>query len=386
MGYSFYPVEYDITPSGLRYDAVVIGAGISGSVAAKILAEKGCDVLLVDRATPPRDKACSGVQLRYMEKLIGEKIPGDVLCGNTLNRVRLTTPSSRHIEGRMGLLNYWRRDFDHWLNGLAADAGADTRWGAEVSGLDPKDGSVTVTTDSESIDAEYVVGADGLSPGSFTRRRLMPDNFSDKVTGASLNLYYTGSSSLRPDTLHLYYRRGLSDLMYSWLYYKDDLLVIGTSGTERLSQYAEAFLETVKKEFDLNGKEAGREGFSTHCNGGVFLGRGRVLLAGDAAGLLDLYRGVGMDAAAQSGRLAALSIADALEGGGDALQRYNHRGRRLVSMIEENARKQEARYGSDEALEDSLSLGNIIKGRATMLGAQIWNRFRRPEEMRLLPP
>jgi flavin-dependent dehydrogenase len=174
--------------------------------------------------------------------------------------------------------------------------------------------------------------------------------------------------------------------MYSWLYLKDDLLVIGTSGTERLSQYAEAFLETVKKEFNLNGREAGREGFSTHCNGGVFLGRGRVLLAGDAAGLLDLYRGVGMDAAALSGRLAASSIAEALEGGGDALERYSHRARRLVSMIEENARKQEARYGSDEALEESLSPGNIIKGRAKMLGAQIWNRLSRPEDMRLLPP
>jgi flavin-dependent dehydrogenase len=370
----------------LRYDAVVIGAGISGSVSAKILAENGCNVLLVDRATPPRDKACSGVQLRYMEKLIGEKIPRGVLCGNTLNRVRLTTPSGRHIEGGMPLLNYWRRDFDHWLNGLAADAGADTRWGAEVTGLDHKDSSVTVTMDSETIEAEYIIGADGLSPGSFTRRQLLPDGFSENVTGASLNLYIEGMSSVRSDTLYLYYRRGLSDLMYSWLYYKDNLLVIGTSSTERLSHYADAFRETVEMRFDLRGKEAGREGYSTHCKGGVFLGRDRVLLVGDAAGLLDLYRGVGMDAAALSGRLAALSIMDALEGKEAALVRYKHRTRRLVSMIEENARKQEARYASDEALEDSLSPGNIIKGRVDMFWAQILNRLRKPEEMRLLPP
>jgi flavin-dependent dehydrogenase len=107
---------------------------------------------------------------------------------------------------------------------------------------------------------------------------------------------------------------------------------------------------------------------------------------GDAAGLLDLYRGVGMDAAALSGRLAALSIMDALEGKEAALVRYKHRTRRLVSMIEENARKQEARYASDEALEDSLSPGNIIKGRVDMFWAQILNRLRKPEEMRLLPP
>lgn len=365
---------------------MVISAGISGSVSAKILAENGCKVLLVDRATPPRDKACSGVQLRYMEKLIGEKIPGDVLCSNTLDRIRLTTPSGRHVEGRIHLMNFWRRDFDHWLNHLAADAGSDTLWGAEVSDLIVRGDSVSVTINAESIDAKYIVGADGLSPSSFTRRQLMPDTLSDKVTGASINLFYEGSSSVRPDTLYLYYRRSLSDLMYSWLYYKDDMLVIGTSSTERLGHYAEAFLETVETRFDIKGREAGREGYSTHCKGGVFLGRDRVLLAGDAAGLLDLYRGVGMDSAALSGRLTALSIIEALKGKGAALANYTHRSRRLVSMIKDNARKQEARYASDKAIEDAFSLGNIVKGQLAIAWAGIWNRFCEPEDMKLLPP
>src|SRR5215212_4439345 len=40
------------------WDAVVIGAGVAGSIAAYQLARSGARVLLVDRATFPRDKVC----------------------------------------------------------------------------------------------------------------------------------------------------------------------------------------------------------------------------------------------------------------------------------------------------------------------------------------
>ena len=372
--------------SGLIYDAVVIGAGISGSVCARILAESGFRVLLTDISIPPRDKVCSGVQLGYMERLIGEKIPDEVLCSNKLRRVRVTRPSGKTLEGGMSLLNYWRRDFDHWLNGLAVEAGAETRWGAGVNWMRPQGDSMVVELGSDEVETRYVIGADGLSPRSFTRRWLIPENFSDRVTGASLNYYYRGESSVRPDTLHLYYRRGLSDLMYSWVYCKDDLLVIGTSSTEDLSTYAQQFLETVKEDFDLKGEEVGRDGFSTHCEGGVMLGRDRVLLVGDAAGMLDLYRGVGMDSAALSGRICAQSLIEASQRGGDALSVYRSRSRRLVEMVERNIRRQEIRFASDEALEDSFSTGKVIWGTLTIALATLWNRFCKPEDVLLLPP
>lgn len=368
------------------YDAVVVGAGISGSVCAKIMAENGYKVLLTDRSIPPRDKVCSGVQVRYMEKLIGEKIPGEVLCGNELKKVRLTRPSGKSLEGGMKLLNYWRRDFDHWLNGLAIEAGAEVSWGTPVTGISLQDNSVLVEMGQRKVEASYVVGADGLSPGSFTRKWLYPDNFYDKVTGASLNYYYRGRSSVSPDTLHLYYRKGLSDLMYSWLYYKDDLLVVGTSSSENLSQYANEFLETVKRDFDLEGEESGRDGYSTHCKGGVTLGKGRVLLVGDAAGMLDLYRGVGMDTAALSGRICAQAMIKALQSGEDAMSVYQIRSRKLVGMIERNIQRQEKRFATDKSLEDSFSFANILKGTLTIVWATLWNRFCQPEDMVLLPP
>ena len=43
-----------------RYDAIVVGGGPAGSTTAYRLAEKGASVLLVDKATFPRDKQCGG--------------------------------------------------------------------------------------------------------------------------------------------------------------------------------------------------------------------------------------------------------------------------------------------------------------------------------------
>ena len=44
----------------MRYDCVIVGAGPSGSTAARELAARGGRVLLLDRARFPRDKPCGG--------------------------------------------------------------------------------------------------------------------------------------------------------------------------------------------------------------------------------------------------------------------------------------------------------------------------------------
>lgn len=68
-----------------RFDALVIGSGPVGSVAATVLARGGARVALVDKARFPRDKACGdlvgprGVQL--LDDL-GIRVPGAVPVGD----------------------------------------------------------------------------------------------------------------------------------------------------------------------------------------------------------------------------------------------------------------------------------------------------------------
>lgn len=369
-----------------EYDVIVVGGGIAGSVAARYTAEKGLRTLLLEREATPRNKPCSGVQLPYMEKLIGAEIPGECLCSNRLKRVSLTTPRGRELRGGLRMLNYWRSSFDAWLNRVAVEHGAEFMDQADVSGFIQTDDGVKVMVNDEPINCKYLVGADGLSPISVTRRRLRPMEFVPRVTATAVNYYFKGESTAEPDTLYIFFRKEFSDMMFSWLYYKDDQLVVGTSSTNEPARYAERFYGHVEEKFSLQGDVFRREGYATSYLGGTFLGEGNVILVGDAAGFLDLYRGVGMDTAALSGRISAQAVKKAEEEGGTALKHYTLLSRGLVKLVEKNILKQRLRYESDEALERSLSCLNVLKGKMYMAYAGFMNRFRSPEKIILLPP
>ncbi len=81
-----------------HFDALVVGSGPAGSIAATVLARGGARVALVDKAKFPRDKACGdlvgprGVQLLTD---LGIASPGAIALGDmivvgpTAHRVRL---------------------------------------------------------------------------------------------------------------------------------------------------------------------------------------------------------------------------------------------------------------------------------------------------------
>ncbi|MBD3230225.1 MAG: hypothetical protein GF329_18750 [Candidatus Lokiarchaeota archaeon] len=369
-----------------EYDVIIIGGGIAGSIASKIMARSGLNTLLLEKDKIPRNKVCSGVQLKYMEKLIGEKIPRSKLCKNELRKVNIITPKGRKISGNIGLLNYWRNIFDYWLNQIALENGVEIMDNFIVNDIIKNNDRYIIKNKASEIKAKYILGADGLSPNSISRKILYPENFSDKITGAAINYFFEGTSTVEKNSLYIFYRKEFSNLMYSWVYYKDNKLIIGTSGKDNIEFFSQNFFQEIEKKFDLKGSIIRREGYVTHCNGGICLGKDRILLAGDAAGLLDLYRGVGMDIAAISGNLAGKSIVKAYKKGNSALRNYQDLSRKLINQIERNNQKQEFRYSSDKALEDSLSNINILKGGVKMGFAKIWNKFSSLEDFILLPP
>ena len=88
--------------------------------------------------------------------------------------------------------------------------------------------------------------------------------------------------------------------------------MVGTGYDKDIYKRLDGFFDHVKELYKLrNVQIVKKEGYSSSMTFGdkerIWLGERNFLMVGDAAGLIDLTRGVGMDAAALSGRLAAVS-------------------------------------------------------------------------------
>src|SRR5213080_3348403 len=108
------------------YDVAIVGGGPAGSAAAYRLADAGASVLLVDRATFPRDKPCGGGVTGRAARLLPfsiEPVVEDVIDG-----LQCRLRYGPHFEGAahapLALMTQ-RRRLDHFLLERAAEAGAE---------------------------------------------------------------------------------------------------------------------------------------------------------------------------------------------------------------------------------------------------------------------
>jgi len=154
------------------FDAVVVGAGPAGAVAARTLAGAGASVLLMDRVRFPRWKVCgaclSAGALSQLEQIGLGGVPA------ALGAVPLTSLVLRARAGvapvpLRGSMAVSRAALDHALVREACAAGA-TFWhgaGARLSVHDAATRALTVTRDGvdSTVRARVVVDATGLGRG-----------------------------------------------------------------------------------------------------------------------------------------------------------------------------------------------------------------------------
>ncbi len=120
----------------------------------------------------------------------------------------------------------------------------------------------------------------------------------------------------------------------------------------------------------------------------VHLGERCILFVGDAAGLVDMYRGLGMDAAALSGRLAAKAILEVEKTGKpreSAIDIYSHKMRKIVKQTNNNVGKGIYYLQSNEELLKYMKKF-MFTGGFMMIIQKFLNKFRRAEKIKLLPP
>jgi menaquinone-9 beta-reductase len=309
-----------------RVDVAVIGAGPAGSVAALVLARAGARVALVDKASFPRDKACGdlvgprGVQVLddLGVRLSGAERVGDMrVVGPTGRSVRLPCRPGRTYPGHGVALP--RLALDQTLRTAALDAGGVARTAragrpilddGRLAGFELSDGS--------KLHADVVIGADGATSRVATAAGLIDEG--RVLWGFALRSYLDTVVDLPTIVLWDEARwRGFPG--YGWVFpgpgAQANLGVgVGVLGDRTAAGHAARSLGTfvgVLHRFGLLDHEARLP--AERLGGWLKMGmvgttpaRGRVLLAGDAAGLVNPLQGEGISEALASGRAAAEAV------------------------------------------------------------------------------
>ncbi|MET9293130.1 geranylgeranyl reductase family protein [Streptomyces sp. NPDC003077] len=291
------------------WDVIVIGAGPAGATAARVAAENGCEVLLLERAAIPRYKTCGG-------GLIGEALaalpPGLPL--NVLDTARTFTFA---LDGRKERTRtssaptcamVFRSELDAALTEAAATAGATVRDSTALTTLSERDHTVTVRTNrGEALHARALIGADGSA--SRVARYV-------GVRCAQVDLALEVEAPVDTATGDRWRGRALLEWgpmpgSFGWVFPKGDICTAGVVAARGDPDALRAFKEAFLRRHGLHTSRPLHDtGHLTRCrHPDSPLTRGRVLVAGDAAALVDHWSREGISYALRSGALAGRAAA-----------------------------------------------------------------------------
>ena len=338
-------------------DVIVVGAGPSGSTAAYYLAQAGLNVLLIEKSRFPRDKVCGdGLTPRAVKSLVAMGVDVSEEAGWLRNKGLRVIGGGLRLELEWPELGNWpgyglvrtRASLDEQLARRAQAAGAKLLEGTTVTGpvLDDSGRIVGVETRAEieeksksrsrfdnaervhgssvTYRARVVVAADGnssrLSVAMGLRKR------DDRPMGVAVRTYYT-SPRHEDDYLESWLDLWDGDRLlpgYGWIFGMGDgtsnvgLGMLNTSDAFGKTDYRELlkrWLKSMPEEWgyvEENRTEPVRGaalpmGFNRtpHYHRGL-------LLAGDAAGMVNPFNGEGIAYAMESGEILARVVAQAM--------------------------------------------------------------------------
>ncbi|MET8044782.1 geranylgeranyl reductase family protein [Micromonospora sp. NPDC005215] len=291
------------------WDLVVVGAGPAGLSAAYAAARAGVSTLVVERAAHPRYKTCGGGLIGTSLAAVHGRI--EVPAQDRVDRVTFTRDGRREFTRRNDspvVTMVRREEFDDRLRAAAVAAGAQLRERVAVRGIEQDPEGVRLRlADGTTIAARAVIGADGSS--GVTARQV-------GVRYRQVDLGLEVEIAVPPAEQERWRGRLLLDWgampgSYAWVFPKGDRLTVGVIAGRGAGEGTRDYLRRFVDRLGLTGLPAEHDsGHLTRCREEDSpLRNGRVLVVGDAAGLLEPWSREGISFALRSGELAGAAVA-----------------------------------------------------------------------------
>ncbi len=350
------------------YDVIVVGAGPAGSISAKTCAEKGLDVLLIEKrqeiGVPVRCAEGVGKEIEMLVKIDKRFISAEI------EKAKIITPNNATIElsadkagNEVGYV-LERKIFDRYLAKLASKAGAEVRVKTSAIGLERENGCVKLKIRSigevEEVKARIVIGADGIESkvakwaGIDTTLKL------DEIE--SCVQYLMTNIEFEENTTYFWIGKKFAPGGYIWLFPKgEDAANVGIGIMPKMSE------KSAKILLDKFVRENFPDGNITEIVIGGVPVKGaietavadNVMLAGDSARHADPLTGGGIINGMRAGYLAGITAYEAIEAGdysASFLRKYDERWKNdFGKTLERNKKIQEKLIKMDDETLNKLA-------------------------------
>jgi len=311
----------DERESQVDTDCVVVGASFGGLASAHALATAGLRVTVVEKKTDPGAKLhTTGIivkdavdQIALLDSLptaLVHRIPGVRLYAPNLKFVDLAAPGYYFLA--TDTPNVMR-----WLATTTERAGATLKLGTAFTGMQRQRSGFALDGLGQ---ARFVIGADGprskvaRSAGLGTNQRFL----------AGVEYEFAGAAIADPDKLHCFIDRRIAPGYIAWVVAGVGVVQAGVArragNTEptgwKPDDAMAAFLAKIAPVIDLTGAKPSSVRAGLIPCGGVArpVAAPRVLLVGDAAGMVSPVTAGGIHTALKHGLAAGNAVADFLRG------------------------------------------------------------------------
>src|SRR5437016_602736 len=291
------------------YDAVVVGAGPAGGMAARSLAAAGFQTAILEKKKVVGEPVQCAEGLSEFGLASNGLHPRDEWVVQRVSGAKCIVPNGTWFYiTRLPGYAISRPTFDRWLVDGAVDDGAELRTSTKVTGISHHDGVWRVQANGKTIESRILIGADG--PASFVARQAGLVRSLERIGAYEYRFRREDVPLLDPDFFLLYIGEAYNG-GYAWIFPKGDSVNVGAGG------HIDAHAATVdfcrKFGIDVDRKTQTIAGSIPSRYDLTALAAPGLAIAGDAAGITNPLNGAGIHPGIFSGRIAGEFAVAALE-------------------------------------------------------------------------